>query len=176
MKHLLFIGLLGLVGAAHSVAAQCALRPNVPINATDCGAAPNKSADQTVAIQNAINASCNSTTSASSTPLYVPAGEYHIVNLFIRCSGLLFYGAGSGGRRGGLGGTQLCSSGSTAPIVTVGTPTAPVARVTLQDLQLSGFCGAAFPPGGITMACLYCHLQRVSITGFDDFGIEFTGA
>jgi len=26
------------------------------------------------------------------------------------------------------------------------------------------------------MACLYCHLNRVSITGFNDFGIEFTGA
>src|SRR5207253_3031072 len=59
---------------------------------------------------------------------------------------------------------------------TVGTPAAPVARVTLQDFQLSGYCGATFPPGGITMACMYCHLNRVSITGFNNFGIEFTGA
>src|SRR5947199_184096 len=75
-----------------------------------------------------------------------------------------------------LGGTQLCSSKSTAPVLTVGTPTAPVARVTLQDFLLSGFCGATFPPGGMTMACLYCHVNRVSITGFNNFGVEFTGA
>jgi hypothetical protein len=61
-------------------------------------------------------------------------------------------------------------------MLTVGTPNAPVARVTLQDFMLSGYCGATFPPGGITMACLYCHVNRVSVTGFNNFGMEFTGA
>src|SRR5206468_5301820 len=68
------------------------------------------------------------------------------------------------------------SLNSTAPMLTVGTPTAPVARVTLQDFVLSGFCGPTFPPGGITMACLYCHVNRVGIAGFNNFGMEFTGA
>jgi len=61
-------------------------------------------------------------------------------------------------------------------MLTVGTTTAPVARVTLQDFQLSGYCGPSFPPGGITMACMYCHVNRVTITGFNNFGMEFTGA
>jgi len=58
----------------------------------------------------------------------------------------------------------------------IGTPAAPVGRVTLQDFQLSGFCGSTLPPGGITIACLYCHLSRIGVTGFNNFGIEFTGA
>jgi hypothetical protein len=42
--------------------------------------------------------------------------------------------------------------------------------------MLSGFCAPTFPPGGITMACLYCHVNRVTVVGFNDFGMEFTGA
>ena len=61
-------------------------------------------------------------------------------------------------------------------MLTVGTPQAPVGRVTLQDFQLTGYCGPTFPPGGITVACLYCHFNRLTITGFNRFGIEFTGA
>src|SRR5205823_3094142 len=132
--------------------------------------------DQTLALQAAVDASCSQATGNDGPPpIYIPPGRYLFVSLSIRCSGLLLYGAGSGGSRGGLGGTQLCSSNSSRPMLTVGTPAAPVARVTLQDFALSGFCGA-FPPGGITMACLYCHVERVSITGFNNFGMEFTGA
>jgi len=150
---------------------------SLPINAADCGAIPNRTVDQTPAIQAAINTSCGAATNKGSPPpVYIPAGQYLIVNLYIRCSGLVFYGAGSGGAGGGLGGTRLCSLNSTAPMLTVGTPTAPVARVTLQDFVLSGFCGPTFPPGGITMACLYCHVNRVGIAGFNNFGMEFTGA
>ena len=144
--------------------------------AADCGATPSQSVDQTLALQAAVDASCSQATGNDGPPpIYIPPGRYLFVNLSIRCSGLLLYGAGSGGSRGGLGGTQLCSSNSSRPMLTVGTPAAPVARVTLQDFALSGFCGA-FPPGGITMACLYCHVNRVSITGFNNFGMEFTGA
>ena len=109
-------------------------------------------------------------------PVYIPAGQYLLTAIAIRCSGLLLYGAGAGGEPGGRGGTQLCSANSSEPMLTVGTPMKPLARVTLEDFQLSGHCGRTFPPGGITMACLYCHLNRVSVTGFDNFGIEFTGA
>jgi len=198
----LLLGIVLTLGAAHGAMAQCTVHPNVdagiplvsrrsapqtssgtasasslPLNAADCGATPSLTIDQTAAIQGAINLSCGlATDKRGPPPVYVPAGQYLIVNLHIDCSGLVLYGAGSGGSSGGLGGTQLCSFQSTAPMLTVGTPTAPVARVALQDFQLSGFCGGSFPPGGITMACLYCHVNRVSIGGFNNFGMEFTGA
>lgn len=176
-KRLLFIGIAAMLGVTRPVPAQCTIHPGLPINAADCGAVPTLAVDQTSALQATINASCAlATGNGAPTPIYIPAGQYLIVNLSIRCSGLVVYGAGSGGFRGGLGGTRLCSSNSTAPMLTVGTPTAPVARVTLEDFQLSGYCGTTFPPGGITMACLYCHVNRVSITGFNNYGIEFTGA
>src|SRR4029077_13558299 len=129
-------------GATPQASPGTASASSFPINVVDCGARPNKTTDQTVAIQGAINASCSEVTNhGSPPPVYVPAGQYIIVNLHIDCSGLLFYGAGTGGFRGGLGGTRLCSSNSSAPMLTVGTPIAPVARVTLQDFQLSGYCG-----------------------------------
>jgi pectate lyase-like protein len=177
IKRLLLLVIAAALGATPAAAAQCTVHPNLPINAADCGAVPNKTVDQTPAIQGAINASCGATaTKGSPPPVFIPAGHYVIANLYIRCSGVVFYGAGSGGAGGSLGGTRLCSVSGAAPMLTVGTPTAPVARVTLQDFMLSGFCGASFPPGGMTMACLYCHVNRVTITGFNDFGIEFTGA
>jgi hypothetical protein len=176
IRRLVFLAIAAMLGARPTVSAQCTIHPNQPINAADCGATT-QSVDQTSALQTAINASCAlATGTGGPPPVYVPAGRYLIVNLSIRCSGLVFYGAGSGGFRGSLGGTQLCSSRSTAPMLTVGTPAAPVARVTLQDFALSGYCGPSFPPGGLTMACLYCHINRVTITGFNNFGIEFTGA
>jgi hypothetical protein len=177
IRHLLFIGTVATLGITRVVQAQCTVRPNVPINAADCGATASLAVNQTQAIQLAINASCRlATGTGGPSPVYIPPGQYLIVNLQIPCSGLILYGAGSGGLSSGLGGTQLCSFNSTVPILTVGTPSTPVSRVTLQDFQLSGFCGATFPPGGITMACLYCHVNRVSITGFNNFGMEFTGA
>src|SRR2546421_6374438 len=176
IKWLLFTS-LAMVGVARALPAQCTIHPSLPINAADCGAAPTLLVDQTSALQGAINASCAlATKNVGPAPVYIPPGEYLIVKLSIGCSGLMVYGAGSGGFGGGLGGTRLCSSSSTAPMLTVGTPTGPVQRVTLQDFQLSGYCGISFPPGGITMACLYCHVNRVTVTGFNNFGMGVTGA
>src|SRR2546430_7171958 len=171
-KHLLYVGVAATLGAVQPLEGQCTVHQNdldigiplvsrgakqqtsygtasasnLPISAADCGASPNK-ADQTSAIQAAINASCGlATNNTSPPPVYIPPGQYLIVNLKIGCSGLVLYGAGSGGARGGLGGTRLCSFKSAAPMLTVGTPSAPLARVTLQDLQFSGYCGTTFPP------------------------------
>lgn len=172
-----WLSLVGLA-VANPLFAQCKTSAIAPrINVLDCGVAPNATGDQTSALQAAINASCAiATASTAPPPVYIPAGRYHFVSLSIRCSGLLLYGDGTGGKAGGRGGTQLCSSRSTTPMLTVGTPQAPVARVTLQDFQLTGYCGPTFPPGGVTLACLYCHINRVAIMGFNGFGIEFTGA
>ena len=171
---------LPLVGLtlANTLHAQCRIpAANEPISVVDCGAVPNATLDQTSTLQSAINSSCDrGTSSTAPPPVHIPAGQYIFVRLTIRCSGLLVYGDGSGGFGGGRGGTQLCSRHSTVPMLTIGTPDAPVGRVTLQDFQLTGFCGPTFPPGGITMACLYCHINRIGITGFNQFGIEFTGA
>src|SRR5690242_18141685 len=163
MRFLLILAVLSVASPARAMA-QCMFHPNdstvgislmpppptsraspgtasassLPINVVDCGARPNRTTDQTAAIQAAINASCSAIPNhGSPPPVYVPAGQYIIVNLHVDCSGLLLYGAGTGGLRGGLGGTRLCSSNSPAPMLTVGTPDAPVARVTLQDFQLS---------------------------------------
>ncbi len=171
---------LPLVGLtlASQLSAQCKT-PAIgrPFDVVECGATPNASVDQTAALQSAINASCALATSSSApSPVHIPAGQYIFISLMIRCSGLLLNGDGSGGKGGGRGGTQLCSSHSSAPMLTIGTPSEPVGRVTLQDFELTGYCGPTFPPGGITMACLYCHINRIAITGFNKFGIEFTGA
>src|SRR4051812_4944467 len=109
-----------------NLAAQCpnrgVLPSAAPINVVGCGAVPNRSGDQTAALQSAIDASCELASSANSPAVYIPAGQYTFTSLFIRCSGLLLYGDGTGGLGGGRGGTQLCSANSTTPMLVVGTP------------------------------------------------------
>src|SRR5437588_791456 len=108
-QRLLFVSIAAMLGATRALPGQCAVRPSMPINSWDCAATPSQKVDQTSAIQGAINASCAfATNNGSPPPVYIPAGEYLIVNLEIRCSGLVFYGVGSGGLGGGLGGTRLC--------------------------------------------------------------------
>src|SRR5256885_7501950 len=105
IRRLIFVGTLVTLGTARVVPAQCTLHPGLPISAADCGALPALSIDQTSALQAAINASCAlATGNGAPAPVYIPAGRYLIVNLSIRCSGLVLYGAGSGGYAGGLGG------------------------------------------------------------------------
>src|SRR5437016_5287585 len=106
IRQTLLFGLAGILSATRAVSAQCAVHPTLPISAADCGASPTLSVDQTPALQGAINASCAMATgNGGAPPVYIPAGRYLFVNLSIPCSGLVLYGAGSGGFRGGPGGT-----------------------------------------------------------------------
>jgi hypothetical protein len=131
-----WLSLIGLA-LATPLSAQCRTSAIAPrINVLDCGVASNAAVDQTSALQAAIDASCAfANASTAPPPVYIPAGRYPFVSLTIRCSGLLLYGDGTGGKGGGRGGTQLCSGRSTEPMLTVGTPQAPVSRVTLQDFS-----------------------------------------
>src|SRR5436190_24082546 len=87
------------------LSAQCRPSAIAPrINVLDCGGASSAAADQTSALQAAIDASCAfANASKAPPPVYIPAGGYAFVSLTIRCSGLLLYGDGTGGKGGGRG-------------------------------------------------------------------------
>src|ERR1041384_5549602 len=99
---------LVVLALSSPLSAQCKTSAIAPrINVLDCGVVSNSTTDQTAGLQGAIDASCAKVAALGSPPpVYVPAGQYHFVSLTIRCSGLLLYGDGTGGKSGGRGGTQ----------------------------------------------------------------------
>src|SRR5437899_7430495 len=94
IERFLFISIAATLAVSHAGAAQCTVYQNdvdvgiplasrrstphtsygmasassLPINAADCGAIPNRTVDQTPAIQAAINTSCGAATNKGSPP------------------------------------------------------------------------------------------------------------
>jgi hypothetical protein len=127
-------------------------------------------------IQAAMNDACAyaATQPGKGPPIvYIPRGQYlYKTTLTVPCSGLTVKGDG-------ISATQLYQAAywnSSNVLLTVGThPGAGLSRVTLEDLSFSASSNHN-NIGGITLACRYCHLNRVGVYGTNNFAIEFTGA
>jgi hypothetical protein len=132
--------------------------------------------DMGARIQAALNDACAyAAAQAGKGPpiVYIPRGQYlYRTTLTIPCSGLTVKGDG-------IVATQLYQAAywsSANVLLTVGThATGGLSRVTLEDLSFSASSNRN-NTGGITLACRYCHLNRVGVYGANNFGIEFTGA
>jgi hypothetical protein len=146
---------------------------NLHVNAYDCGARPGLSTvgNQTTALQAAITYACGRTAvgGAAHPIVEIPAGSYLFDSLTVTCSDLTIRGAG-------ISATVLCSQApSTATMLYLGTATTAVTQVTVEDLELSGFCGTPSYPNGINLWCNRCHINKVQVSGYTSWGIRFLG-
>ncbi len=165
-----------LTNSTTSSLALKADKTKLPLNVKDYGAVGDGTADDTAAIQAALDA-----VPTGGRAVYIPAGRYRITStLLIKIDGTTLYGDGAANRFGATQtsiGTRIeASTGVTGSMILVQRVAndRPVQGVSLRDFTLEGMLigtGVA----GITFRVNQGHIDRVHVWRCTGDGIKYMG-